>query len=256
MLKISIITVCFNSENTIRDCIESVLAQTCENIEYIIVDGASNDKTAGLIRLYEGRVSRFISEKDRGIYDAMNKGLAMATGDIIGFLNSDDFFSSDDVLSKVAEAFATTRAPVVFGDLVFVDSLDLKKVARYYSVPGFKPWWLRFGIMPPHTATFLRREIFEKYGNFQVDYRIAADYEYFVRICWKHGVEYQHIPLLVNRMRSGGVSSRGFYSKYILNREIIRGCLANGLYTNFLLLLLKLPYRLFELIKKPALELK
>lgn len=256
MLKISIITVCYNSENTINDCIDSVIAQTYENIEYIIIDGASRDKTVERVREYKEGVSRFISEKDRGIYDAMNKGLAMATGDVIGFLNSDDFFSSADVISRVAEAFASTELPVVFGDLVFVDSLDLKKVARYYSVPGFKPWWLRFGIMPPHTATFLRREIFEKYGNFQIDYRIAADYEHFVRIFWKHGVQYQHIPLLVTRMRSGGVSSRGFYSKYILNREIIRGCLANGLYTNFFLLLLKLPYRLFELIKKPALELK
>lgn len=251
-MKVTIITVCFNSEKTISKCIDSVMSQDYSNLEYVVIDGDSKDNTCKLVENYGQRIAHFVSEPDKGIYDAMNKGLAVATGDVIGFLNSDDFFSSDNVLTRVIEEFNKTDASVVFGDLVFVDSDNLQRVTRYYSVPGFKPWWLRFGIMPPHTATFLRRGVFEKYGKFKTDYKIAADYEFFVRIFWRHGVAYRHFPCVINRMRSGGVSSRGLYSKIILNREIVRGCDANGMYTNFLLLLLKIPYRLYELVKKPV----
>lgn len=251
MLKVSIITVCYNSEKTISQCIESVINQDYPNVEYLIIDGGSNDKTVSEINNYKDRIKVFISEKDQGIYDAMNKALLRASGKIIGFLNSDDFYAGPSAVSNIVKAFEESKSKIVFGDLVIVDSSEPNKIKRLYSAANFKPWWLRFGVMPPHPATFIEREVFENFGLFKTDYQIAADYEFFVRVFWREKISYTYIPHILIKMRDGGISNRGIRSKWILNKEIVRGCLSNGLYTNMALLLFKLPFRILELLKKP-----
>jgi glycosyltransferase involved in cell wall biosynthesis len=181
----------------------------------------------------------------------MNKALKHATGEIVGFINSDDFYANNQVLTRIAMAFQTNCTEMVYGDLVFIDSKFPDKIARYYSVPGFKPWWLKFGIMPPHTASFLKAEVFKNYGFFKTDYQIAADYEFFVRTLWKAKISYSYLPGILVKMRSGGTSSCGLKSKLTLNKEIIKGCRENGLKTNLLLLSFKIPFRIAELIRKP-----
>ena len=178
-MKISIITVTFNSATTVRDTIESVLKQSYPNTEYLIVDGASKDKTVEIVKEYEpkfeGRL-HVISEPDKGIYDAMNKGINMATGDVVGILNSDDFFTSDDVIARVADAFAKENdIDAVYGDIHFVKDENLQKCTRYYSSKSFRPWLLRFGFMPAHPSFYCKRSIFEKYGLYDLQYRTSSD---------------------------------------------------------------------------------
>ena len=169
-MKISLITVTYNSGDVLRCAIESVLRQTYPNIEYIIVDGASKDNTLDIIRTYEPKFNgrmRWISEPDRGLYDAMNKGIRMATGDVIGILNSDDFFTSDDVLQKVAEGFADSEVDAVYGDIHFVHADDLNRCVRYYSSKIFRRGLMRLGFIPAHPSFYCRRECFEKYGEYK-----------------------------------------------------------------------------------------
>lgn len=254
-MKISIITICFNSAETIRRTIESVLAQSFEEIEYIIVDGASTDGTLAIIDEYRERIAKRVSERDDGIYDAMNKGIALATGDVVGILNSDDFFDDDDVIRDVAEAFfKAPEADLVFGDVVFVRPDNLREVARYYSSARFRPWKLRFGWMPPHPATFVRHAVYQKFGKYRTDFTIASDYEMFVRWLLVHGLEYKRIDKVLVRMRTGGISTRGLASTVLLNREIVKACRSNGVYTNLLAVLSKFPLKLLELLRRPRSE--
>tara|TARA_R110001592_G_scaffold255666_5_gene519416 strand:- start:1876 stop:2628 length:753 start_codon:yes stop_codon:yes gene_type:complete len=250
-VKISIITVCYNSEKTIRDTIESVLSQTYKNIEYIIVDGSSKDDTLTIINEYKDNISLIISEPDQGIYDAMNKGVALATGDIIGILNSDDFYETQNAIEGVVEHFkANVGAEVVFGDVVFVDPNNLNKVVRYYSSKKFKAAKLRFGWMPPHPATFIMKSVYDKYGLYKLGYKISADYEMFVRLLMVAKVKFARIDKVIVRMRSGGASTDGIKSSLTLNQEIVRACRENGIYTNLFLVLLKIPFKLIELVKR------
>lgn len=250
-MKISVITVCLNCAATIRSTIESVLSQTHGDVEYIIVDGGSDDGTLSIIDEYRANIANVISGPDAGIYDAMNKGVSLATGDIVGILNADDFFENDRVLTDVAAAFA--REPsvdVVFGDVVFVRPDDLSRVVRYYDSSRFRPWKLRFGWMPPHPATFVRRSVYQLYGFYRTDYRIASDYERFVRWLLVHGLHYLRIDKVLVRMRTGGISTAGLRGNLLLNREIVRACRDNGVYTNLFVVLSKLPMKLLELVKK------
>lgn len=252
-MKVSIITVCFNSAATIRDTIESVLAQDYADIEYIIVDGASRDNTLDIVNEYRGRIAKVVSEPDKGIYDAMNKGIKMATGDVVGILNSDDFYEQTDVVSKIAAAFEANRqTKIVFGDLVFVKPDKLEKITRFYSLPNYAPWKLRFGWMPPHPATFIKKEIYDRFGLYKTDFKIAADYELFVRMLLLNRVSFSHINKVLIRMRSGGASTSGLRSSLTLNSEIVRACKSNGVYTNSLFLMLKIPFKLLELLKRPT----
>jgi glycosyltransferase involved in cell wall biosynthesis len=251
-LKVSIITVCYNSGETIRDAIESVIAQNYADIEYIVVDGGSTDNTLAIIEEYRSSISVLISERDRGIYDAMNKGVARATGDVVGLLNSDDFYESHHVISDVVAAF--DRAPaadVVFGDVVFVATDDLIRITRYYSSEAFKPWKLRFGWMPPHPATFVRNQVYKRFGGYSLKYKISSDYEIFVRWFLINKINYLRIDRVLVRMRAGGASTTGIKSSIRLNTEIVRACRENGIYTNIVLVLLKVPFKLLELLRKP-----
>lgn len=252
-MKLSIITVCFNSASTIRDTIESVLSQDYGDIEYIVVDGGSKDGTQAIVESYGDRISRFVSEPDKGLYDAMNKGVAMATGAVVGILNSDDFYESTTSLASVAKAFERRpESDAVFGDVVFVDPTDLHKVTRFYCANRFAPWKLRFGWMPPHPATFIRKSAYDIVGQYSLKYRISADYEFFVRLFKVHALKYSYIDQVLVRMRSGGASTAGLRSSLKLNLEIVNACRTNGLYTNILMLLFKLPFKLYELRKRPA----
>jgi len=244
-LKVSIITVSFNSAKTIADTIESVLSQDYPEIEYIIVDGNSSDDTVKIIHQYENRISKWISEKDQGMYDAMNKGIAIATGDVIGILNSDDVYMNNHAISDLMALLEKEKAQVVFADLILVDQNDDNKVLRYYDSSHFHPDKFRYGWMPAHPSVFVRRELYQKVGPFSTTYQIAADYEMLIRILAIQKATYTYLPKPVVRMRSGGASTAGLSRNWILNKEIVRACKENGMYSNMAMLLLKLPYKLW-----------
>lgn len=251
-LKVSIITVCFNSDRTIRDTLDSVRSQNYANIEHIIVDGDSSDSTMDIVAEYRKWLGPIVSESDRGLYDAMNKGIGMATGDIIGILNSDDFYESDDVIEVVATAFLSDPSlDMLFGDVVFVDPPNLETVTRYYRAGHFRPWKLRFGWMPPHPATFVTKAVYENHGKYRLDMKISADYEMFVRWLSKAKLKYRWVDRVIVRMRAGGVSTGGLKSSLVLNKEIVRACRENGLYTNLMLVLTKIPFKCLELLRLP-----
>jgi len=250
--KVSVITVCFNSESTIRDTLVSVLSQSYGNIEHVIVDGGSSDGTMDIVAEYRDSLGPVISEPDKGLYDAMNKGVELASGEIIGILNSDDFYESDDVVEAIVSSFQEDASlDIVFGDVVFVQPENLGLVSRYYRAGHFRPWKLRFGWMPPHPATFVRRSVYEEHGKYRLDMKISADFEMFVRWLGKAKLNYRWLNRVVVRMRAGGVSTDGLKSSLVLNREIVRACRENGLYTNLFLVLTKIPFKLLELKRRP-----
>lgn len=207
-MKITLITVCFNSEKTIKDTLESVLKQTYKDYEYLIVDGKSKDNTLDIIKEYEpkfkGRL-KWISEKDKGLYDAMNKGIKLSTGDVIGILNSDDIFASDNVLKTIANAFKKKKCDASYSDLVFMDEETMKIPERYFisKTGNYKLGW-----HPPHPTLYVKKEIYDKFGLYNQDYRIAADYDFMLRIM-KNNVKMTYIPEVLIHMRSGGVSTNG-----------------------------------------------
>ncbi len=248
-MKVSIITVAYNSSKTLTDTIMSVLRQTYNDIEYIIVDGASTDATINIIRQYEplfkGRL-HWISEKDNGIYDAMNKGIQMATGDVVGTLNSDDYFTSDDIIEKVASSLQDSQIDAIYGDIHFIKDNRPGKYFRYYSSKWFRPLWLRFGFMPAHPSFYCRRKIFEKAGFYKTDYQIGSDYEMMVRLFRRYGLKAQYLPLDFVTMRTGGASNQSIKSRVRLIKEDVRACRENGIYTNVLFICMKYIYKIFE----------
>ncbi|MBU2710383.1 glycosyltransferase family 2 protein [Zooshikella harenae] len=247
-LKISIITVCFNSSATIRRTIESVLKQNYCDIEYIIVDGASTDNTMEIIFEYRERISKVISEPDKGIYDAMNKGLDFASGDIICFLNADDLYAKLNVLSLVSSYFQKGGLDVLMGDVVFFHHKNPTQVVRRYRSDRFTPEKLSWGWMPAHPALFLSKRIIQRVGRFKTDYHIAGDFEFIVRIFHGYALQYLHIPEVLVNMQTGGVSTKGLRSKIQLNQEVLRACRDNGLSTNILKILSKYPLKFLEII--------
>jgi len=248
-LKLSIITVVLNQAISIRATIESVLNQTWHDVEYIIIDGGSTDGTREIVESYGDRVNVFLSEPDHGPYDAMNKGLRLATGDVVGMLNADDIYTSDRALERVVAAFQNRDTDTLFADIHFVKPPDWDKTVRYISGRYFKPWQLRFGFMPPHPTFFVRRSLFERYGCYKTDYRIAADYELIIRFLHTHRVTYQYLPLDMVRMRTGGRSTKSLHSTYTLNREIVRACHENGFHTNLPLLFMKYFIKIFQYVR-------
>ena len=250
-MKISVITACRNSEQCIRFAMKSVLQQTFPDVEYLVVDGGSTDGTVGIIKsfesAFEGRL-RWISEPDKGLYDAVNKGLRMSTGNIVGLLHADDFFAAPDILSRVADAFGDGTVDAVFGDVRFVRDQDLSRTVRYYSSRRFAPWMLRFGFMPAHPSFYARRDVFERIGQYRTDYRISADYELLIRFFWVHRLRYRYLGFVTTMMRMGGLSTRSPRSTYILNKEIVRACRENGIYTNLPMLTIKYLLKVSELV--------
>ncbi|PIS12099.1 MAG: glycosyl transferase [Bdellovibrio sp. CG10_big_fil_rev_8_21_14_0_10_47_8] len=244
--KVSIITVCYNSASTIADTIESVLSQDYPNIEYIVIDGKSKDNTVEIIRRYEDRIAHFISEKDGGIYDAMNKGLKLATGDIVGLLNSDDFYIDSKAVSDLVNAMTQAGTDSVFADLIIVDPVDPQKIRRYYDSSRWTPGSFRFGWMPAHTTFFIKREWYEKLGLFSLKYKIASDFEMLVRLLYTGKATYVYLQRPVIRMRAGGLSTRGLSSTWTLNREIVQACRSHQMWTSLPLLFLKIPAKLLE----------
>jgi glycosyltransferase involved in cell wall biosynthesis len=245
---VSLITVSYNSEHTIRDTIQSVITQTHPEIEYVIVDGNSKDKTVEIISSYEGKISKWLSEPDNGIYDGMNKALRMVTGDIVGMINSDDYYSSPEIIAQVAAAFNDPNVDAVFGDLVFVDRNNTGKIVRKYSSKNWRPGKFARGFMPAHPTFFVRRKFYDSIGLFKTDYKIAADYELLIRFLHVHQLRYKYLPLSMVVMRQGGVSSSGIKSNVILNNEILRACRENGIKTSLPLIYLKYFSKVFELI--------
>ncbi|MBN2108329.1 MAG: glycosyltransferase [Deltaproteobacteria bacterium] len=249
-MDISIITATFNSSATISDCLRSVDEQTSPS-EHIIIDGASTDNTLEIVRRLSP-TARILSEPDHGIYEAMNKGIRLATGDIVGILNSDDFYAGPQVLEKVLRMFRESGAEALFADLVYVKPNNLDQVVRYYAGAGFTPEKFAWGWMPPHPTFFVRREIYERFGLFRTDYRIAADYELTARFLARHRVRYAYLPEVIVRMRTGGLSTRGLRSNWILNREILRACAENGISTNMLKVYSKYFRKVAQLFQRPA----
>ena len=241
-MKISIITVCYNSAITLEDAIESVLAQNYLDIEHIIIDGGSTDGTVSILEKYKGRIAKVVSEPDEGIYDAMNKGINLATGDAIGILNSDDFYASNDVIENLVKSFSSD-ADMVIGDVAFVDRANVQKRLRYVSGSGFTPWLLRFGWMPPHPATFIRRNVYETFGHYKTDFAIAADYEFFVRTLMVGHMRTVYTSKALVIMRDGGASTGGFKSTLIISREILRALRENHIYSNPLFVWSRLPLK-------------
>lgn len=251
-MKVSLITVTYNSATTLQDTIDSVASQDYPNIEYIIVDGNSNDGTQDIVRTSNGVVSKFISEPDQGLYDAMNKGIQLATGDIVGIINSDDFYHRSDAVSKVVKGFSDSKTECVFADIRFVKQDDLDKTIRYYSSKRFNLGAFSWGFMPAHPTFFTYRKNFEKYGVYKTDYKIAADFELLVRFLYKHQLNYQYLDFDLMKMRLGGVSTASFKSTWIINQEDLRACKENGLKTNYLRLYSRYFRKLLEYL--PALH--
>lgn len=251
-MKISVITVTYNSEMTVKDTIESVLSQEYKDYEYLIVDGASTDNTVNIIKEYElkfeGRM-RWISEKDNGMYDAINKGLRLVTGDVVGIINSDDFYHHKNVFNIIADNFTQNKdIEAIYGDVRFVNPDNLDKTVRYYSSKNWKPWRFRYGFMPAHPSFFTYKKNFEKYGYYKCDYRIAADYELLIRHLYTNKVPCKYVAFDFLKMRTGGISTNGFKANVLLNKEIVRACKENHIWTCLPLLFLKYFIKVFELI--------
>lgn len=249
-MKISVITTAFNSEATIRDTIESVLNQTYPDIEYIIIDGNSKDDTMSIVRNYEGRFKgrlRWLSEPDKGIYDAMNKGIRMATGDVIGFLNSDDFFTSRVIIENLVSTLEQHEVDAVYGDIHFVEPSDLTKCTRYYSSKIFTRRLMMFGFMPAHPTFYCKKSVYDKHGDFDISYRIAADFELLLRFIYLGRIKTKYIPLDCVTMRAGGASTSGWISHKRIFCDHMRAYKKNGVRTFALLDISRYGFKLLEL---------
>jgi glycosyltransferase involved in cell wall biosynthesis len=246
---VSIVTVCRNNEKTIARTIGSVNAQSHMDIQHIFIDGASTDGTVDIIQREAASSKCLLSEPDKGIYDAMNKGIALAKGDIIGILNADDHYRHNDVLAKVIETFVETNTECVFGDVEFFRPEKPDLIVRRYNSGRFSQRMLAIGFMPAHPATFFRRSVYQRLGSFKTDYKISADFEFIVRAFKNGGTSYAYLNEPLVRMQTGGVSTRGIKSKLLLNREILRALSENGIGSSPFHLAAKFPLRLMELLR-------
>lgn len=246
-MKVSVITVSFNAADTILDTLDSVAEQSHQAIEHIVIDGESTDGTQEIIESHQSMLAKVVSEPDRGIYDAMNKGLRLATGELIAFLNADDVYADRDVLARVATIVAERNLDAVFGDVIFTSGSEQSgRPKRRYSSRHFTPGRIAWGWMPAHPALFLRHNVYEQFGGFRADYRIAGDFEMVARVFSGGALAYCYIPEVLVRMRPGGVSTKGWRSTWLLNQEVLRACKENGIKTNMLKILSKYPAKLLE----------
>lgn len=250
-MKISLITVSFNSAATIRDTFESVLAQSYSDYEYIVIDGLSKDATVDIIKEYEPKFSgrmRWISEKDSGLYDAMNKGIKMATGDVVGILNSDDFFTDSTVLETVNRSFEQNQPDAVYGDVCYVKADNTDILDRYYSSKKFKRWKMRIGLIPAHPTFYAKRELFDKLGVYRTDYKIAADFDLLLRFIFVNKIKTFYIEKCLVTMRSGGVSNGSLKVHTRIMKEHLRSFREVGYHTNVFLLSLRYWGKVYDLL--------
>jgi len=232
-MKVSIITTSYNSSETIKGTLESVASQsTLSHIEHIIVDGGSSDDTLSIIDSFP-HVAKCISEPDKGIYDGMNKGIQLATGDVVGFLNSDDFFASSECVKLIIRAFQTTNKDAMYGDLFYVDQKDTDKITRKWFAGDYDKENFLTGWMPPHPTFYVKREMFDKYGLFNLELKSAADYELMLRFLYKHDLSIGYIQETLVKMREGGMSNRSIKNRLRANREDKRAWEINGLTPKF-----------------------
>ncbi len=248
-VKISIITTTFNSSETIRDTIESVLKQTHKDIEYIIKDAGSDDGTLEICREYELRFNgrmKIVSCKDKGIYDGMNQGIQSSTGDIIGILNSDDFFHRNNILEIISKTFNENEGlDAIYGDSVVVAKDNLKKIVRYTSAKRFKPWMFKIGLMPGHQTFYIRRDTYLRLGLYNENFKIAADFDLLTRYMLVNKIKTKYIPLSILTYRDGGISAT-LKNKRLLNQEVIKSWRLNGLNMPSWFVYLKYPFRISE----------
>jgi glycosyltransferase involved in cell wall biosynthesis len=247
---ISVITVCYNSAATLLRALQCVADQDWPRVEHIVIDGASKDETAKIIEQFLPSLAHVLSEPDEGIYDAMNKGLDRATGDIVCFLNADDQYASNSVLSRVATLMHELQLDALMGDVGFFHEADPQRMVRRYRSNHFTPGRLAWGWMPAHPALFLSRAVVQRVGRFRTDYRIAGDYEFIVRAFHGQEVRYRHLPQVLVNMQTGGVSTGGFGAKLRLNREVLRACRENGLQTNIVKILSRYPSKILEFLRR------
>jgi len=218
-MKISVITVSYNSGSTIGDTIRSVVSQKYDDVEYLIVDGASKDNTSEIVKSFGSGVTFFLSEKDKGIYDAMNKGVSLAKGEVIGILNSDDFYSDENVLNDVMNLFEETGADALYADLDYVDQLDTSRIVRKWRSGAYRDGLFKWGWMPPHPTFFVKRAVYEKFGAYNLSLKSAADYELMLRLLHKHKLKVAYLPRTIIHMRTGGQSNVTIKNRIKANME-------------------------------------
>lgn len=246
-LTFTIITVCYNSGKTIERALQSVANQDWSNVEHVVIDGGSTDNTIEIINNFLPRVTRFVSEPDDGIYDAMNKGLNIASGDVVAFLNADDFYSDSSVLSSIANLFQRDAFQAIMGDVGYFKEGNVGRIIRRYRSSIFTPKKLRQGIMPAHPAFFIHRDILTRVGGFNPSYKIAGDFELVVRIFKRQNIKLGYLPKVLVNMQMGGISTSGWRAKLLINREILRACKENGIKTNIFLVSLRYLKKITEL---------
>ena len=239
MMKCSIITAVLNGCNTIGDTLESILGQLYKNVEHVIIDGGSTDQTLDILKKYKNRTARIISEPDRGIYDALNKGIHLSSGDIIGILNGDDFYAHDQVLNRVVDVFENQKVDSCYGDLQYVNRDNTSKIIRQWRSSGYKPGQFNYGWMPPHPTFFVKKDIYEKFGYFNTNFKIAADYELMLRFLEKFRISTHYIPEVLIKMRVGGVSNKNLRNMFLKSREDCKAWKVNDLKGRFYTVLLK-----------------
>ena len=249
-MKVSLITVVYNGVDTIRDTIESILAQTYPTIEYIIIDGGSTDGTVELVKSYGTRIAQFVSEPDKGLYDAMNKGIKLATGEVIGLLNADDFYRHHEVIAHVVDTFNRSKSDAVYGDMLYVDRGDLYKVKRYFRSGWYKPGAFKWGWMPGHLSFFAKKRLYDKLGLFRLDLKSAADYELMLRFIHKHKISLTYMDETTIVMREGGVSNGSISNWLRGNLEDRRAWELNDLKPYPFTLFLKPLRKVTQLIKR------
>ena len=228
-MKISVVTASYNSAATIADTLRSIASQTYRNIEHLVIDGGSKDTTVQIVHALGAPDLKVVSEPDRGIYDAMNKGLAMATGDVVGFLNSDDVYADERVLERVAQAFDDPQVDAVYGDIVFVAEQDTSRVVRLWTSRPYTPGLCSSGWMPPHPSLYVRRAVYEKHGGYDLDFPAAADFEMALRLLDIEHLTSAYVPAVQVRMRMGGQSTRSIRNIISGSREVSRACRKHGL---------------------------
>jgi glycosyltransferase involved in cell wall biosynthesis len=250
-MKFSIVTVVRNGAATIAHAISSVANQQWRDIEHIVVDGASTDGTLEVIERYRGTLGQIVSEPDRGIYDGMNKGLAMATGDVVGFLNADDMYADDRVLADVACCFQEPEVEAVYGDLVYVNSTEPHRVVRYWRSGEFRPGRFKSGWMPAHPTFFVRRRLYEQFGGFDLSFRLQSDFDLTMRLLEVHRIRAVYLPRVLVRMRLGGATNRSVANVIKGNIEAYRACRKNAVRVSPLFIVKKVLSRLPQFIARP-----